>query len=257
MRYEKEADILDDVSNYADEEVCLLTQSQLELDVISSIRDYRDNYADNSAHDALPPDFYSDKCNLMFDVMRVNDSEKRKSYNPIMRKERTLQKEIRETFADTNISERALTNGLVINAMPEEDYDKAHNYQQYLAQFTRVVKQHISKIPRWVEAHPTYKKGLFIFDETDLYLDYANAEDATKPWVEGEQVQLKGLHIPFLDERFMEVILGSELDFIIWALPYKLFSGGPYELPRLCIIDLSKYDKELFIQYDERCLRSR
>ena len=32
----------------------------------------------NNGHDMLPPDFFSDSINIMFDVTRVNDSEIKK-----------------------------------------------------------------------------------------------------------------------------------------------------------------------------------
>ena len=34
----------------------------------------------NSCHNVLPPDFYSDDMNIMFDIYRVNDSEIKKTY---------------------------------------------------------------------------------------------------------------------------------------------------------------------------------
>jgi hypothetical protein len=36
-------------------------------------------FKNNSGHDALPPDFYSDEFSCMFDAMRINDSEKKKT----------------------------------------------------------------------------------------------------------------------------------------------------------------------------------
>ena len=41
------------------------------------------SFSDNSGHEALPPDYYSDELNCMLDVMRVNDTEIRKTYNPL------------------------------------------------------------------------------------------------------------------------------------------------------------------------------
>lgn len=64
---------------------------------------------DNSGHDCEPPDYYSVTTKLMFDVMRINDSEKRKSKNPVLIEDRKLQKEIQEALTGTNISENTLT----------------------------------------------------------------------------------------------------------------------------------------------------
>ena len=51
----------------------------------------------NSGHNALPPDFYSDELNIMFDIYRVNDSEVKKSYNPTAIAERKMEHEIRDS----------------------------------------------------------------------------------------------------------------------------------------------------------------
>lgn len=51
------------------------------------------SFSDNSGHEALPPDYYSDELNCMFDVMRVNDTEIRKTYNPVKIREREIEQE--------------------------------------------------------------------------------------------------------------------------------------------------------------------
>lgn len=260
MRYEDETDILEDICHYKNKEICLVTQSKLEEEILDSLRRFDEIYMNNSGHECLPPDFVSSNNSFMFDVMRINDSEKKKSNNPVMRREREIQRELQEAFQGTNIPQHALTNGLVINAMPEEDYDQAHNYPQYIKQFERVVRQHIKKIKGCKERHPGQKMGFLIFDETDIYLEYVRKEDAKRPWIIGDKVMIRKLHVPFLDKHFMEVLEGKEIDFLIWALPYKVYSGGPYELPRLGIIDLPLFfskKESFFTKYDEECLRCR
>ena len=258
MRYEAEDDILQDISKYQKKDICPFARTQLEFDVIRSIQKYKDVYTDNSGHDCYPPDYYSDDCKIMFDVMRINDSEKKKSYNPVMKKERELEKEIREAFAGTNISERALTNGLVINTQPDENYDKAHNYRQYCRQYLRTIKKHLEQVVFCRKVHPGHKMGFLIFDETDLYMELENIFEATKPWIPGTEARVVDLHFPLRDKTFMQPLLDSDLDFVIWAMPYKLYSGGPYELPRLCVVDLKNYDKNVYYkEYNKNCLRSR
>ena len=56
-----------------------------------------DKFTANNGHASLPPDFYSDEFSCMFDVMRVNDSEIKKSYNPVKIRERQVEKEIKES----------------------------------------------------------------------------------------------------------------------------------------------------------------
>ena len=258
MRYEAEDDILDEISNYHKTDIAPFTKSKLEFDVLDSIHNYKSIFVDNSGHDCEPPDYFSDKAKLMFDVMRINDSEKRKSYNPVFIKERKVQKEIREALTGTNIQESALTNGLVINALPDEDYDKAHNYRQYRRHYLRTIDKHLRQIAFCKKTHPDCKMGFLIFDETDLYIELANVIEATKPWTPGTEAMAVSFHLPLFDETFMQSLLDSDLDFVVWALPYKLYTGGPYELPRLCVVDLKNYDKNIFFKkYTKNCLRSR
>ena len=54
------------------------------------------SFNDNSGHEALPPDYYSDELNCMFDVMRVNDTEVRKTYNPVKIRERKIEQELKD-----------------------------------------------------------------------------------------------------------------------------------------------------------------
>ena len=257
MRYEAEDDILQDISKYKRGDICPFTKTKLEFDVISSLQNYKETFVDNSGHDCEPPDYYSDKCNLMFDVMRINDSEKRKSYNPVFIKERIIQKEIREALSDMGISEQALANGLVINALPDGDYDKAHNYKQYIKHYRRTIDKHVKQVAFCREKHPLCKMGFLIFDETDLYIELANIIEATKPWTPGTEAMALSYHFPMFDEIFMKPLLDANLDFVVWAMPYKLWTGGPYELPRLCVVNLSKYDpKKYYRNYSRSCLRS-
>ena len=55
-----------------------------------------DTFVQNNSHNSLPPDFYSNKLDCMFDVMRINDSEIRKSYNPVKIRERQAEKDIKK-----------------------------------------------------------------------------------------------------------------------------------------------------------------
>lgn len=260
MRYEDETDILEEICHYNNKEVCLVTQSKLEEEILDSLRHFDDFYKNNSGHECLPPDFVSSNESFMFDVMRINDSEKKKSNNPIMRREREIQREIQEAFKGIDIPMHALTKGLVINAKSEEDYDKAHNYTQYLKQFERVARQHIKKIEGCKERHPGQKMGFLILDETDLYMELVHEEDAKKPWVVGDKVMVRQLHIPFFDYNFMKEFEGKGVDFLIWVFPYKLYSGGTYELPLLSIIEVSRFflnKSSLLKDFKVNCLRSR
>lgn len=196
MRYEDETDILEDICHYKNKEICLVTQSKLEEEILDSLRRFDEFYINNSGHECLPPDFVSSNNSFMFDVMRINDSEKKKSNNPVMRREREIQRELQEAFQGTNIPQHALTNGLVINAMPQEDYDQAHNYPQYNKQFERVVRQHIKIIKGCKERHPGQKMG-FLMASFEGKVVYPPNEDKGEIFGEAtEVIEVKNGIIP-------------------------------------------------------------
>ena len=260
MRYDEENDILEDISFLENKEIWLMTSSSLERTVLRLLRNYKKKLIDNSGHECEPPDYYSNGSKFMFDVMRINDSEKRKSYNPMMIKERKIQKELCDELMGGGITFEAFNSGLIVNAIPDEDYDKAHNYKQYFKQFSRTVEKHLKQIENCKKKHNDYKMGFLIFDETDLYVECISKEEASKPITGPTAMRIRSYHVPTMDENFMEKLLDKryELDFVVWAMPYKLCTGGPYELPRLCIIDLKKYKGSKFYkEYDIGCLRSR
>lgn len=65
------------------------------------------SFSDNSGHEALPPDYYSDELNCMFDVMRVNDTEIRKTYNPVKIREREIEQALVGADSDPRKLEKA------------------------------------------------------------------------------------------------------------------------------------------------------
>ena len=241
-RLDSEKNILDEVSVVDCSRIYLMTNSEFEVQIAEILQNYASELTDNSGHDCLPPDYYSDKHRIMFDVMRINDTEKRKSYNPLKIKERGIEKEIKEKFKGV-FSDNVLENRLFINAMPDGDYDEAHNYQQYLKNYRRVLGEHKKKIGRCREAHQGFKMGFMIYDETESYVRCINEKQADD------------LHFTFWDSNFIREFVDADIDFIVWVFPYKYQPALP-ELPKLCIIDLSKYTSENEKTYDIERLRS-
>lgn len=208
-------------------------------------------FIQNNGHDALPPDFYSLEFNCMFDVMRINDSEIRKSYNPVKIRERKAEKDIKESGILDIVSPDA-----TIFITSESNNDEEHSFKNYKRTCNRVMSEHIKKINIWESEHPTIKhKGFLIFDETECYFEgfvmncYANqymfAWNATKPLV---------LHKPWMDASFVKRAYASDLDFVIWYCPYKshgtLWRQLQYDYPELIILD-TRFPRFDFVQYDE------
>ncbi len=259
MRYDFENNILQDISKVmmSSQATCLFTESPMEKKIRDTLYKYKKYYKDNSGHDCQPPDYYSDSCSLMFDVMRINDSEKRKKYNPVIQQEKKIQQTLTNEYAQSEAAKSFFDNAFFTNIAPEEDYDSAHNYKQYLKQYTRTIEKHIDKIPLCRKLHPKCKHGFMIFDETDLYVECANIIEANRPWEEDMKLQIKTYHVPLFDKAFMTPIVNIDLDFIVWVLPYKRRPQLEYELPIVSIVDLKSYKvEENYRTYNPLCLRS-
>lgn len=75
-------------------------------------------FKNNSGHDALPPDFYSDKYGLMMDVMKIEDNtrkgKKGKLYNPKAEKESQVYRKFKNAGVITSE-----TQDVVINAVTD------------------------------------------------------------------------------------------------------------------------------------------
>lgn len=156
-----------------------------------------DKFTENNGHDALPPDYYSNEFSCMFDVMRVNDSEIKKSYNPVKIRERNAEKDLKESGLLDKINPN-----VTVFVRSESDDVREHTMKNYKRNCNRVMSEHIKKLYIWGKEHPNIKhKGLLIFDETECYFEgyvrYAFADqykymwDATKPLV---------LHKPWEDK---------------------------------------------------------
>lgn len=164
-----------------------------------------DLFSSNNGHGDLPPDYYSDELSVMFDVLRVNDTEIKKTYNPLKIEERKMR----------NLAKKQgllnLSNAIPFIDVDEPDDINAHTYQKYRKQAHRTIAEHIRKIPLWMKEHPSIKhKGLLVFDETEFYF-----EDKS-PLI---------IHEAWNDKNFFEQIYESDLDFAVWFCPYKPYGN--------------------------------
>lgn len=204
----------------------------------------------NNGHDMLPPDFFSDSINIMFDVTRVNDSEIKKGYNPVLIRENESIKRINEIqqFTDPKINVHVVNNQM--DNSP--NYDKYHKLLFYQRQCSRVIKKHIEKIPIWEKNHPEItRKGLVICDEAGLYIKGSAVPVGYTDFGElvwGLRYAYNAeIHCPWLDIEHITILKESSLDFAAWYMPYKRDSIVGKHLknryPKLVILDLKTIDK--------------
>lgn len=209
-----------------------------------------DEFIADNAHDALPPDFYSERFSCMFDVMRINDTEIKKSYNPVLKRERAIE----QTLKSTELCAKNPDARIIINTSSFAENE--HTYEKYQKNCRRVLSQHISKIPRWKEHHPNIKyKGLLIYDETECYFDGYVEHDLENQFIFLTQKDKPlVLHEPWKDKSLIEPAYESELDFIVWLCPYKPYGTVCLEYgidyPEMVIADV-RYPNDRFADYTD------
>lgn len=237
-----ESQIMDVIRSYSKAQCLLANQTALEQRVASAIFRQWPKWIDASAHDAPPPDYFSDKLHMMFDVLTVYDSETEipgrpgKVRNPILEEERRGERFARELLAEMGID----ASNLNIFYDCEKDgtvYDTVHTYCNYQSMVNRVIKKHTDKISLYCSNHPNYMCGLFVYDCTEAYIEVSGLFDAS--------TKCRCIpHYPWLDRSFVEPILETELNFLIWAMPFKKYSDKPdtIDYPISVIMDL-RYPK--------------
>lgn len=208
-------------------------------------------WIDSSAHDAPPPDFYNDDIHAMMDVMRVDDhgykNRKGKTVNPSRQRDTMLMQELRESGV-FEIFPNAKPLVISDTGLPTE---RDHNYEFYRKNFAHVIESHKKKIANYKNNHPKHKVIFFVFDESSMYCSLSGSSPTLK--VGGT---IKGIpHLWFLDEHFLSVLIGSEIDYLIWCTPYKYAeafddSNNQLVLPKVVVISVSAIEKSMFRTYD-------
>lgn len=221
-RYDNEVNIIETFQSLDIKEIGLLPEPNEKLEkMFLSIYDEKqwNNWINNSGKDCLPPDFYNPQLKLMMDVMRVDDhsfiDKKGKVINPTNARISKLQKDlVNKGFNYYNLNDKF--DAIVDTGLPTE---KDHNYNFYTNGFDRVIINHINKIGNYKKNHPNYKVIFFIFDESSMYSQcvYEKSE------VYLNKIETGMPHFWYEDEKFFTCLKNSDIDYIIWYTPYKLF----------------------------------
>lgn len=205
----------------------------------------------DNGHAALPPDFYSPTYNMMFDVLRINDSEVKKTYNPVKMRERKIHDKIMAEYGDI------LSQDFELAVISETDKLNEHTYKQYVKNARRVIGEHIKKVPLWEQKHPNIKhKGLFVCDETEVYF-HGLAMPSGSPvpdyaWMRYVDMRHE-FHKPWLDVNLIGQIYASSIDFVIWFCPHKPFGVVRQlncDFPEVTIID-TRFHFDKYVDYPD------
>ena len=254
--FDKENEIIEYFQTIvAPPEVALIPENDEMERVFQSISDEESwaKWTDTSGKNDPPPDFYCDEYGLMMDVMRVDDhgyiSEKGKTVNPTLTREREVTNELQENGILEQFPGAKLHLLVDTKLSTEED----HNYMFYRDNFVRTVEAHKKKIHRYRENHPNCKVIFFVFDESSAYMEPLRK---TNNPVKG-QLHCGRVHVWFNDSAFIKVLKDSDIDYLVWFTPYKMieFLGKGLELPRAVVYNIKELPQEQF-EYNGDCMMS-
>lgn len=212
-------------------------------------------WINNSSKSSLPPDFYSNKFGMMMEVMRVDDhahyTDKGVLINPTNQRESVLQREIREKILAQNPEIDLTRIDIHVNALSGLSSNEDHNYKFYSANFKRVLKKHIDNIPTYRINHPDKKLIFFVLDESTGYLLVEDEKLAERGPVALEFFKADPLW-HFADKNFIDVFQHSDIDYLIWYTPYKVFHGSRIQPPKVCVFDMKQYIFNNVVEYPEK-----
>lgn len=244
--FDDENKILDYLNRFETDE-CLIISDKIDSDnykktekIIESLLDenYMNIWKDNSKS-LLPPDFINKEDNIMMEVMRIDDHSSDGKNNPVLQKEKQMNKEL-----NTLLGDLPKTVSVFCNPVTDLPTEIDHNYTNYYLSFQRVVRKHASKITKYRKNYPNKELIFLVMDETSgVYFESVN------------MLQSK-LHLVFFDNRFVSEFIDLDIDYLIMFMPYNYFNTLEYhnELPHIVIFDIKhlKNGKMMkFIDYDE------
>ena len=256
LYYDEEYNILKDIHDLTPSE-CLIISDQegtTAYDEAAKIIDdiLSENglsrWADNSKS-KFPPDLINEQDLLAMEVMRVDDHSSNGKKNPVLAKQRAMSEEARGL-----VEQMPNHPPLIINAITDLPTERDHNYRFYYSSFQRTLRKHLSKLPQYKENYPNSKIIFCVFDETSgVYFERATA---MSDFGAGGRI-----HLPFCDKRFLDEFMESDLDYLMWYIPYNHYEtiGAHLTLPHLIIFDIKNAKKNpdfKRLDYDEKMMVS-
>ena len=211
------------------EKVCILFNDEDSRSIYESLAFKKDNWNDNSAKSAPPPDYLNPSESIMLEVMRVNDTGSEMNRGESRMQQELLNSGILDSFPDVqNIS-------YVPNV-------HSQSYEKYCNSFVKTVENHNSKIEKYKANHPEIDRVVFmICDESEAYYE---VQEQTEKGFKAR------VHIWFGDISFMKTLKNTGADAIIWFTPYKVLERDGISFPDVVVINPRLIDDNMLERFD-------
>lgn len=256
-RYDNENTIISDFQMLKSKDTSFLPLSIKTLQLYNSIHKVKNwkKWIDSSGKNDPPPDFYNKKRKIMMDVMRIDDHAFVDDKGNVINNHNKRESEIINKLIknNKNFLELAKKGNIFINPDSGLRGEQDHNYEYYINNFKRVVSNHIKKIEQYKKNHQGYKIVFFIVDESSPYIKEIKdkrPDDVDTPFFAHP-------HKWCFDKNMIDIIINSEIDYVIWMTPYKHFKTiEKIKIPMATIIDVKRIKKDYLIDYDKNKMKS-
>ena len=211
------------------------------------------HWTDSSGKADPPPDYYSERFNLMMEVMRIDDHEFVDVKHKVNR-QRMMEGKLLKAFRKSPLGQIEAEGMVFINPISDLPSEEDHNYGRYVDCFRRVVGEHIGKIDLYRDNHPGMRLVFLIFDESTAYGELAQGV-VKRSFKAGDDIECRP-HYWWFDRRMLEVLVGTDIDYVIWFAPYK-DNRIKDRLPSLVVFDpkdelfMWDYDKDRMVSLEE------
>lgn len=214
-------------------------------------------WVDSSGKADPTPDLFSKEYETMVEIMRVDDHAFETEDGKIINHSLAADSKRFNELVKSGILDQYPDAQIMVTSNTGLPTLEDHNYLRYKANFKRVVSDHISKIPTYRKNHPECRYLTFlIFDESSGYFEFSEPPKELKRGV----VYRGRPHLWFIDEDFIDVFRGSDIDCVIWYAPYKYAESRflPEGLPSVSVYfknetipDIRKYDENRVLPAEE------
>ena len=211
---------------------------------------WRNHWINSSSKSDIPPDFYSDEYQLMMEFMIVDDHTHTDSQGLINHQKRNDAKAYNELERAMNPDVFDKIKRVIVNTITDSSDDDC-NYTNYVEEFKRVVSKHLEKIPLYRKNHPNHKLIFFIQDEST---GYNEVEQEYHQDYNNHEPTYGFPHLPFLDEEMVSIFKNTDVDYVVWWMPYRAGS----DLPTIAVLNPGqlnhtiKYRSELMLSSEDR-----
>jgi hypothetical protein len=108
---------------------------------------------------------------------------------------------------------------LVLYLNPDISMSSPNNFDIYYANFCRVTNNHNSKCDAYRSAHPGYKLGFLLFDESPAYGETKDKYIGT-PYAGDSVGPLRYVYTPYV-KKFFDQLMLLNVNYVIWVTPFK------------------------------------